>query len=138
MTDEKILEIADKYDSGDKYGTAATWNFITEDLIAFVRAVIEEEREQSSFMTLRPSNGVEIMRIDKEGMVFMGQRITDAGEAYEAWMKTMDMMQGREKRKPLSDKEIEDLAEEFHEGFVFTYLKFARAIEKAYGIGETE
>ena len=38
-------------------------------------------------------NNTEIMRIDKEGMVFMGQRITDAGEAYEAWMKTMAMMQ---------------------------------------------
>jgi hypothetical protein len=37
------------------------------------------------------------MRLDKEGMIFLGQRITDAGEAYAAWMKTMEtmaMMQG--------------------------------------------
>ena len=39
-------------------------------------------------------NSVEVLRLDKEGMIFMGQRITDAGEAYEAWMKTMAMMQG--------------------------------------------
>ena len=38
-------------------------------------------------------NNKEIMRLDKDGMVFMGERITDAGEAYEAWMKTMAMMQ---------------------------------------------
>jgi hypothetical protein len=48
MTEEKILEIADKYDTGDIYGPAATWNFITEDLIAFAEAVIETEREQTA------------------------------------------------------------------------------------------
>lgn len=50
-----------------------------------------------SYFSCRSQNGTEIMRLDKEGMVFMGQRITDAGEAYEAWMKTMGMMQGVEK-----------------------------------------
>ena len=43
----------------------------------------------------RPQDSQEIMRLDKEGMVFMGQRITDAGEAYEAWTKTMAIMQGK-------------------------------------------
>jgi len=28
-------------------------------------------------------------------MVFMGERITDAGEAYAAWMKAMAIMQGK-------------------------------------------
>ncbi len=40
-----------------------------------------------------PQGSSEIMRIDKDGMIFLGERITDAGEAYEAWMKTMAMMQ---------------------------------------------
>jgi hypothetical protein len=44
----------------------------------------------------RPQDSQEIMKLDKEGMVFMGKRITDAGEAYEAWMKTMAMMQEKE------------------------------------------
>ncbi len=43
----------------------------------------------------RPQDNQEIMRLDKDGMVFMGERITDAGEAYAAWMKTMAMMQGK-------------------------------------------
>ena len=38
-------------------------------------------------------NNKEIMRLDKDGMVYLGQRIHDAGEAYEAWMKTMAIMQ---------------------------------------------
>jgi hypothetical protein len=48
MTEEKILWIADKYHTGDIYGPAATWNFVTEDLIAFAEAVIETEREQTA------------------------------------------------------------------------------------------
>lgn len=44
--------------------------------------------------TFKPQ-GEEVLRIDKDGMVFMGQRITDAGEAYEVWMKTLTMMQMR-------------------------------------------
>ena len=44
-------------------------------------------------ITFYSPNRTEIMRIDKDGMVFMGERITDASEAYEAWMKTMAMMQ---------------------------------------------
>lgn len=46
MNNEKILDIADKYDSGDKYGPAATWNFITEDLIVFARDMQKAERER--------------------------------------------------------------------------------------------
>jgi hypothetical protein len=46
-----------------------------------------------TFVTFGKQDGQEIMRLDKEGMIFLGQRITDAGEAYAAWMKTMAMMQ---------------------------------------------
>jgi hypothetical protein len=46
-----------------------------------------------SFVIFQPQNE-EIMRLDKDGMVFLGQRITDAGEAYAAWMKAMAIMQG--------------------------------------------
>ena len=49
-----------------------------------------------SFVIFQPQNSQEIMRLDKEGMIFLGQRITDAGEAYAAWMKTMAMMQEKE------------------------------------------
>lgn len=33
-----------------------------------------------------------ILTIDKEGFVYLGKRITDAGEAYTAWMETMALM----------------------------------------------
>jgi hypothetical protein len=33
-----------------------------------------------------------ILTIDKEGFVYLGKRITDAGEAYTAWMETMAVM----------------------------------------------
>ena len=49
-----------------------------------------------AFVILQPQNNREIMRLDKDGMIFLGQRITDAGEAYAAWMKTMAMMQEKE------------------------------------------
>ena len=48
-----------------------------------------------TFVTFGKQDGQEIMRLDKDGMIFMGERITDAGEAYAAWMKTMAMMQGK-------------------------------------------
>jgi hypothetical protein len=48
-----------------------------------------------TFVTFGKQDNQEIMRLDKDGMVFMGERITDAGEAYAAWMKTMAMMQGK-------------------------------------------
>jgi hypothetical protein len=35
----------------------------------------------------------EIMRIDKNGMTYKGQRIEDAGEAHRAFLKTMNQMQ---------------------------------------------
>jgi len=47
-----------------------------------------------SSLIFKPQNE-EIMRLDKEGMIFLGERITDAGEAYATWMKTMAMMQGK-------------------------------------------
>ena len=36
----------------------------------------------------------EILRIDKDGFVFKGERIADAGEAYKAFMETMRIIQG--------------------------------------------
>ena len=47
-----------------------------------------------TFVTFGKQDNQEIMRLDKEGMIFMGVRITDAGEAYAAWMKAMAIMQG--------------------------------------------
>ena len=52
------------------------------------------------FNPLQPANTInfyagdkEVMRLDEEGIIFMGERITDAGEAYKAFAKTMNMMQ---------------------------------------------
>lgn len=92
MTNDKILELARRHECflyGERH-----WAFTESELIAFAQSVLEEEREQSSYMTLRTQNTPEVMRIDKDGMVYMGRRITDAGEAYEAWLKTMALMQG--------------------------------------------
>ncbi len=33
------------------------------------------------------------MRLDGQGMTYMGQRIEDAGEAHRAFLKTMTQMQ---------------------------------------------
>jgi hypothetical protein len=35
----------------------------------------------------------EIMRLDEQGMTYMGQRIEDAGEAHRAFLKAMTQMQ---------------------------------------------
>lgn len=61
-----------------------------------------------SYFSCHSQNGQEIMRLDKEGMVFMGERITDAGQAYAAWMKAMSMMQGQyaQPKYLLTDDEI--------------------------------
>jgi hypothetical protein len=40
-------------------------------------------------------------------------------------------------RKPLTDEQIEEMANDFEEGYVFLYRSFARAIERAHGIKET-
>ncbi len=34
----------------------------------------------------------EVMRLDHQGMVYKGQRIEDAGEAYRAFMEVMTVM----------------------------------------------
>ncbi len=36
--------------------------------------------------------GVEIMRLDDQGMVYKGQRIEDGGEAHRAFMEVMGQM----------------------------------------------
>lgn len=38
----------------------------------------------------------EILRLDKDGMVFMGERITDAGKAYDAFMEAMHILQNQD------------------------------------------
>ena len=60
-----------------------------------------------SFVIFQPQNDQEIMRLDKEGMIFMGERITDAGEAYAAWMKTMETMV-MSKQETIKDARLRD------------------------------
>jgi hypothetical protein len=35
----------------------------------------------------------ELLRLDAQGMIYKGQRIDDAGEAYKAWMEAMSLIQ---------------------------------------------
>jgi len=64
----------------------------TGDLPAGILSASDIRPKSFSF---RPQNSPEILRLDEEGMTFMGARITDAGEAYAAWMKAMAIMQGQ-------------------------------------------
>jgi hypothetical protein len=65
----------------------------TEDLPAGIFS--SADITPHAFVIFQPQDSYEIMRLDKEGMIFMGERITDAGEAYAAWVQTMAMMQGK-------------------------------------------
>ena len=39
---------------------------------------------------------IEVLRIDKDGFVFKGERINDAGEAHKAFIEAMRILQGGE------------------------------------------
>lgn len=80
------------------------------------------------FFLFRPQNSPEILRLDEEGMTFMGERITDAGAAYAAWMKTMAIMQGQyaQPKYLLTNEEIEEV----YMRFPTTPHLFAKAIEQ--------
>ncbi len=43
------------------------------------------------FLTTAPETK-EVLRLDAEGFVYLGKRIQDAGEAYNAWMEVMGLM----------------------------------------------
>lgn len=42
----------------------------------------------TSLIAFHPA-GVEVLRIDKDGMVYKGKRIEDAGEAHRAFLEVM-------------------------------------------------
>ena len=83
-----------------------TGNEYTLNIDKFSAAIVPSSGPTS--FSFCQQGSAEIMRLDKDGMVFMGERITDAGEAYEAWMKTMAMMQERkdEDKKLLAYKAL--------------------------------
>lgn len=49
--------------------------------------------ELDSSVIFQGANRAEILRLDKDGFVFKGQRIEDAGEAHRAWMEAMQTIQ---------------------------------------------
>jgi hypothetical protein len=55
-----------------------------------------------------PINGVEILKLTPEGMIYKGKLIEDAGEAHSAWMQVMGAMGYK---APLTDDEIKTLAD---------------------------
>ena len=58
------------------------------------------EREGTSLWAkIEPSNrivfncgAVPVLVLDKDGMIYKGQRIEDAGEAHRAWLEVMEML----------------------------------------------
>jgi len=62
------------------------------------------EREGTSlWANIEPSNRIcfncgapePVLVLDKDGMIYKGQRIEDAGEAHRAWLEVMVMMKER-------------------------------------------
>lgn len=49
-------------------------------------------RPENGKITFHITGGVEVMRLDPQGMTYKGQRIEDAGEAYRAFMEVMEKM----------------------------------------------
>ena len=41
--------------------------------------------------------GEAVLNLDKDGFTYLGQRITDAGKAYDIWMEVMLKMKALEK-----------------------------------------
>jgi hypothetical protein len=84
-----------------------------------------------------PINGVEILKLTPEGMIYKGKLIEDAGEAHSAWMQVMGAMGYK---APLTDDEIKTLAESnlhcddphytFGNDGIIGWLDFARAVLK--------
>lgn len=95
------------------------------------------ETDQPGYISLNISPDVEVLRLDKDGMLYQGTRIEDAGEAYAAWM---DVMSQRGYKKPLTNDEIKAMAEEhlscddwfytFGNDGIKGWLTFARAVLK--------
>ncbi len=46
-----------------------------------------------------PDSNPAILVIDEEGIIFKGERVKDAGEAYAAWMETMTIINSGNKGK---------------------------------------
>ena len=79
----------------------------------------------------------EILRLTNDGVFYKGEFVKDAGEAYKAWMDVMGQMGYQ---KPLTDDEIQAIAER-HLGCddphytvgndgILGWLEFARAVLK--------
>ena len=47
---------------------------------------------EASAVVYLPDSDPAILVIDKEGIIYKGERVKDAGEAYTAWMETMKLI----------------------------------------------
>ena len=56
-------------------------------------------------------------------------------EDSDGW-KTVPLYAAPPARKPLTDSEVFNLAADYYEGYGFKAAEFARAIERAHGIGD--
>jgi hypothetical protein len=43
-------------------------------------------------MVFNNNDATEVLRITKEGFIYKGELIEDAGEAYKVWMEVMEQM----------------------------------------------
>lgn len=89
MNNEEVLEIADQYDSVDKYGPAATWNFITEDLIVFARDMQKAERERIKGRVKSAAESVWGIRdfVDKRYGLYIGPSLNSLEQFVEKLME---------------------------------------------------
>ena len=68
-------------------------------LMVFAGAVNAQEERVFKYNTGAIKTNYEtVLVIDKNGFVFKGTRINDAGKAYRAWMETMEIMKKRNEK----------------------------------------
>lgn len=56
---------------------------------------IEVSKTPEPNFTFNCGDTEEVMRLDKDGMTYKGQRIEDGGEAHKAFMEVMEIMRNR-------------------------------------------
>ena len=113
------------------------WHRLTEDeaqnLVAFVQNMPPKPAQQEPVATLYGSLPV----YDKPAQQDIPDLIAGAlgvsrGTAYDMMREALAEQPAQQ--EPLTDEEIEAMANDFEEGYVFLYRSFARAIEAAHGI----
>ena len=130
MTKEEIFEMARQ--AGFEGCAELTWENVvcTEELEAFAKLVEEKAIKEALAQEQEP---VAWITPDGEGFrIRFSPPVNDVPLGWDALYTTPPQ------RKPLLDEEINDIAKNYALNNPTTPLHFARAIESAHGIKETE